>query len=261
VLSSLFQLRHECLTKIIFPEMSNSASPPAEPEVYLNGIRATPVTRAYLEFSADLDRIPEGLGMPRAKKVIEIEKRKPMIIRRWLTGAIVFLLGALLGFAFGSLYSPSNRHIAVSPVVKVLPPVPFELRGVPSSISSEDFEQASRNPDVIEAKPPAPSIDAYQKEPEKSGEVPQQGDLSFVYTICLDSFRDPTRARKRMQFLQSLGLEAFTHQIDLPGKGIFHRVLVGKFQDRGEVEAMQKRLKKEFDLPTGWVISGSTIDR
>jgi cell division septation protein DedD len=64
-----------------------------------------------------------------------------------------------------------------------------------------------------------------------------------------------------MQFLQSLGLEAFTYQVDLPGQGIFHRVLVGRFQDRGEVDAMQERLKKEFDLPTGWVISGSAMDR
>lgn len=77
------------------------------------------------------------------------------------------------------------------------------------------------------------------------------------YTIQLGSFRNPKHAEKSVQLFKSLGLDAFAHSVDLPGKGVFHRVLVGSFGSRGQARRYQTRLQEEYNLNESLIISCS----
>jgi cell division septation protein DedD len=83
---------------------------------------------------------------------------------------------------------------------------------------------------------------------------------AFAYTIHLESFRNPRIAEKRKEQIEGMGLEAFIVKVDLPEKGIFHRVFVGRFPDRTQAAALQARLKKDYDLPEGRIMAASKID-
>jgi cell division septation protein DedD len=76
-----------------------------------------------------------------------------------------------------------------------------------------------------------------------------------VYTIHFESFRNPNTARKRVRSLKSLGVEAFSRRVDLPGKGTFYRILVGEFENRSQAREFQSYLQTEFHLGESRIIS------
>jgi cell division septation protein DedD len=80
---------------------------------------------------------------------------------------------------------------------------------------------------------------------------------TVAFTLHFDSFRSQNRARKRVQSLKSLGLDAFSRRVDLPAKGIFHRVLVGQFENRGQAREFQAHLQRNYDFGESRIISAA----
>jgi cell division protein FtsN len=70
----------------------------------------------------------------------------------------------------------------------------------------------------------------------------------YVYTVQVESFQNDKVAAARMRELQDRGFDAWVAWIDLGEMGIWYRVLVGKYKDKSEAEAMatQLSLSKEF---------------
>jgi cell division protein FtsN len=70
----------------------------------------------------------------------------------------------------------------------------------------------------------------------------------YVYTVQVESFKDPDVAEARMRELQNRGFDAWVAWIDLGEMGVWYRVLVGKFKDKTEAQAMARKLsqKREF---------------
>jgi cell division septation protein DedD len=70
----------------------------------------------------------------------------------------------------------------------------------------------------------------------------------YVYTVQVESFKDPDVAEARMRELQNRGFDAWVAWIDLGEMGVWYRVLVGKFKDKTEAQAMARQLsqKREF---------------
>jgi len=66
---------------------------------------------------------------------------------------------------------------------------------------------------------------------------------SHPYSIHITSYRDNRRALVNVNQLRELGYEAFTTKKDIPGKEIRYRVMFGKFQSKGEAQAMLKKIK------------------
>jgi len=91
--------------------------------------------------------------------------------------------------------------------------------------------------------------------------VPESCPSTVVFSIHFESYRNPNLAKERVVDLKSLGLEAFSRRVDLPGKGIFHRVLVGTFENRMEAKDYQAYLKKEFSLGESRIISAASKPR
>ncbi|RLC31450.1 MAG: hypothetical protein DRH37_03035 [Deltaproteobacteria bacterium] len=124
---------------------------------------------------------------------------------------------------------------------------------------------SSPAPSSISASKPKPHDSMVQVIKEGSGtpeqpmhpRVPESLTSTVVFSIHFDSYRNPNLAKERVRLLKSLGLEAFSRRVDLPGKGIFHRVLVGTFENRIEATEYQVYLKKEFSLGESRVISAA----
>ena len=124
---------------------------------------------------------------------------------------------------------------------------------------------SSPAPSSISASKPKPYDSTAQVIKGGSGtpEQPMHPNVSesptstVVFSIHFESYRNPNLAKERVRLLKSLGLEAFSRRVDLPGKGIFHRVLVGTFENRIKAIEYQAYLKKEFSLGESRVISAA----
>ena len=67
--------------------------------------------------------------------------------------------------------------------------------------------------------------------------------LSHYYGIQIHSYRDNRRALMEVDKLLNLGYQAFTIKKDIPGKGIWYRVMFGKFRTRDEAQTMLTTIK------------------
>ena len=104
-----------------------------------------------------------------------------------------------------------------------------------------------------------------QKERVASGRVGKDsktakaapGKDSFSFTLHVESFKSAEAAARRVNVLKEEGLDAFTRPAEVPGKGLFHRVFVGKFQDRASASKFLEKLKAEKKVQAGRVLSRS----
>ena len=76
--------------------------------------------------------------------------------------------------------------------------------------------------------------------------VPQySGELSYVYSVQVSSFKYRKTALSHSQELRGRGLDAW---LDLDTKGGYQRVLVGKYEHRNEALALLSRLKESEEF-------------
>jgi len=133
----------------------------------------------------------------------------------------------------------------------------------PSPPEQETVEGASSRPET--APPAAEARGGAPDKPGARGDIvqrePQRGPLSApglaergkrgakaTFTLHVESFQNAAVARERAEYFKGLGLDSFSLPVELPGKGTWHRVLVGSFADRLEAEAARSRLEREKGL-------------
>jgi len=66
---------------------------------------------------------------------------------------------------------------------------------------------------------------------------------SHPYSIHISSYRDNRRAIINVNQLRELGYETFIAKKDIPGKGIWYRVMFGNFQGEAEAQAILNKIK------------------
>jgi len=70
----------------------------------------------------------------------------------------------------------------------------------------------------------------------------------YVYTVQVESFKDPEIAAARMRELQNRGFDAWVAWIDLGEMGTWYRVLVGKYKDKDEAQVMARKLSQKSEF-------------
>jgi len=90
--------------------------------------------------------------------------------------------------------------------------------------------------------PPTPAPKQVQKTSK------QQKPSSTRFTVQLASFKDFASARKFAASFKDMDPQATIRQVDLPGKGRWYRVQVGKLSSRKEAEVLADRLGKKYQL-------------
>ena len=119
-------------------------------------------------------------------------------------------------------------------------------------------------PKLAEVKPPAekaptPKVPVEPKEvseePDKEAEVAadassegptaQETPPSGTYTITLASFKPKHGADQYVEKLKKLGIDAYVWEVNLPEKGKWHRVSVGRFPSLKEAKSYTKELEQK----------------
>lgn len=127
----------------------------------------------------------------------------------------------------------------------------------PETTLAEDLgvedEGAEPEPEP-EAREPTPSEPSGTPSPESSEQGPEGTDEIFVIQVF--SSRDEIQARRLVTRLQEGGFEAFLSPVAVDGTTM-HRVRIGPFRDRGQADAVAKRVRDRFKLDT-WVTSADS---
>ncbi len=85
---------------------------------------------------------------------------------------------------------------------------------------------------------------------EKPGSMREPARLADHYTINLGSFREKGRADRFVAILKRRGFEAFRWEIDISGRGKWHRVSIGSFPTRKDAEdyVTKEGLRATFEV-------------
>ncbi|MFP3870409.1 MAG: SPOR domain-containing protein, partial [Syntrophobacteria bacterium] len=70
----------------------------------------------------------------------------------------------------------------------------------------------------------------------------------YIYTVHVNSFKRKEAALERRRELRSRGFEAWVAWVDLDEKGIWYRVLLGTYDDKGTALAQTQRLKQSREF-------------
>lgn len=68
------------------------------------------------------------------------------------------------------------------------------------------------------------------------------------YTLHLSSYQDQAGAQKQAAKLTAKGVQARVEPVDIPGKGHWHRVLVGEFSSQDQAQSVGERLSKSGSI-------------
>ena len=106
---------------------------------------------------------------------------------------------------------------------------------------------------VAEGEVKRPEIEGTEEEEtqvaiveEPKGLAVPEGKLpTGRYTLNIASFRDKGNADRLMKELEEKGYEAFVEKANIPQKGTWYRVAVGRFSSRGEALAFAQGLKEK----------------
>jgi general secretion pathway protein A len=117
------------------------------------------------------------------------------------------------------------------------------LQGESLYVRSWRFAHSVMGPiPVIERHPVVTPKGGIQSTPTSAHEA-KSSPFTHLYGLHISSYRDNRRALQDVNQLRELGYQAFTLKEDIPGKGIWYRVMFGRFQTRGEAQAMLKEIK------------------
>lgn len=85
--------------------------------------------------------------------------------------------------------------------------------------------------------------------------VRKQRSGSGRYSLHLASFRKKANAEKMLAGLKAKGLEARLEDVTIPGKGLWHRVMLGDYQAKAQAQAKGEALHKDGKISNFLVLS------
>ena len=133
------------------------------------------------------------------------------------------------------------------PAEEVTPPpitLPGNLTASREGVSS--FLEKKTSPEVkalSEVKPsssPSPKVVSEKKE-------------TAYYVLQVASFRDRTEAERYARAFRERGYAAEVVSVELPGKGTWHRVYVGRFKSQAEAQKAYRELKARKLIKTAYI--------
>ena len=111
-----------------------------------------------------------------------------------------------------------------------------------------ESEDEPENSDEQSDRADAPPEDTGEKTPE-SEEKPAESD-SNKYTLQVSAHSSLEKARGRMRRLRKMGLDPHVVSAQIPEKGKYYRVRIGKFGSMKEARHFQSELKRKRHVET-----------
>ena len=120
-------------------------------------------------------------------------------------------------------------------------------------LTEKEASDEEKEVTVAEREVKRPEIEGKEEEKTQVAMVEEPKGLAIPegklptgrYTLNIASFRDKGNADRLMKELEDKGYEAFVEKANIPGKGTWYRVAVGRFSSRGEALAFARGLKEK----------------
>lgn len=162
------------------------------------------------------------------------------------------LAGVLVGLLIGVVIA-----VAVALYIN-FGPKPFLKKQAESASAPAETPLSASAPVTLPGKPgdtpvEKPHYDFYKilpggdsaSMPATDAAKPQKPAPSNKVYLQAGAFQDPSEADNLKARLSLMGMEAGVQQIDIPGKGTFHRVRIGPFDNQQDADAAHARLAQE----------------
>ena len=104
-------------------------------------------------------------------------------------------------------------------------------------------EGEGKRPEIEGKEEGKPQVDMVEE--PKSLAIPEGKLSTGGYTVNIASFKDKGNADQLMKELGEKGYEAFVEKANIPQKGTWYRVAVGRFSSRGKALAFAQELKEK----------------
>lgn len=121
--------------------------------------------------------------------------------------------------------------------------IPEQTVPAPSA-PAQTLTPPSRTMARVEPVKPAVEQREVPKPPVTQKPVKREGKL----TIQVSSFRELALANNLKRKLEEKGFDVYISSVNLPDKGVWHRVQVGSYQEKAEAERVLNRIKKEENM-------------
>ncbi len=163
--------------------------------------------------------ITAGMVLQAAKSLRDEEKAIsiPSILSRVTQVTLLVVIFLMLGWIF--YYSVLHDKLTQP------------LKPLLSKHESKNIERKE-----VEAPKETPRVEAYST------------DKTLPYTLLVASFRTQELALEEIQGLRHLNHPVYISKVNIPGKGIWHRVLIGKFKTQDEALDVLRELKTKEGL-------------
>ncbi len=207
----------------------------------------------------------------------------------FVTGLLIclFLWMFILGFWLGQKIMTSKVQHTGSPIAqkmlqqkKETPPLVTEEVRPPALEPEKDLAEAKKptplpasNPPQEQPPkelPPAKNLSLQQTMQDKGPKISKKeakiiqtspakvktktkSPTQKVYSLQVASFRSPQEAQKYVRFLSRKGYEAFVRKVNLPQKGQWYRVYIGRFSNLKQAKNFGQQLQQKEKIKTYYI--------
>lgn len=122
-----------------------------------------------------------------------------------------------------------------------------------ANITFEDTGEVQMNQTEVSSEPEKTKVDESEKEVQEEKVFVQEESSTtkevkkHPFSIQVASLRDASKAKKMVSDLKEDGYDAYVSEKDLKEKGIWHRVLVGKFSTKSKAADLLPEVKEKFE--------------
>jgi general secretion pathway protein A len=187
--------------------------------------------------------------------------------KRPLVAAVAFIVVAIAILAFWSqissaLHSPASPSVvshtaATGPSVASADTKTDPAMGTPPKLQVVKDVQPETRPNARDAAVPALKAPAASPFEAKRFVL----DPSYPYTLLLGSYQADEPLKKSMSKLESMGYKTYITTEDLKDRGIWRRLLVGRFRNVEEASRMADEIKEYGDFPYVKVVTFERISK
>ena len=112
----------------------------------------------------------------------------------------------------------------------------------------EPVQVETKTPAPVESAPveSAPVEPTHAEQPKEPASVAASADEAGAkFTVQVGSFNVESQANERVSSLRAAGFDARSTEVELPGRGKWHRVQVGRFAERDEAAKVAAQLREK----------------
>jgi cell division septation protein DedD len=175
--------------------------------------------------------------------------------------ALLILLLSWLRPGVGEADAAPIPNDAKSVAVQPRQPAPAPTAETPAVPAKEEHAEVAPKAQTVEpasvasAKPSESEVKPVEPKKEPAPVVTHADEAGAKFTVQVGSFNAASQANERVSSLRAAGFDARATAVEIPGRGTWHRVQVGRFREREEAAKVAARLREKASAAGALVVA------